>query len=142
MFYVYSVRFPGAIDSKFTTDMSFINPSEHPAIPTYRVMDSDGVIVDKSRGAPDVKSEEVITWYKNMLTGMFSGCWSNTGWDGQLIWTFWYCSEHYGLDHVRCTKTRTIELLHGTLPLANKILISVWNRKSDLAIRFPLVRKE
>ncbi|PGH31778.1 2-oxoisovalerate dehydrogenase E1 component, alpha subunit [[Emmonsia] crescens] len=63
-----SVRFPGAIDSKFTTDMSFINPSEHPAIPTYRVMDSDGVIVDKSRGAPDVKSEEVITWYKNMLT--------------------------------------------------------------------------
>ncbi|OJD19285.1 hypothetical protein AJ78_00734 [Emergomyces pasteurianus Ep9510] len=63
-----SVRFPGAIDSKFTTEMSFINPSEHPAIPTYRVMDSDGVIVDKSRGPPDVKAEEVITWYKNMLT--------------------------------------------------------------------------
>ncbi|PGH08174.1 2-oxoisovalerate dehydrogenase E1 component, alpha subunit [Blastomyces parvus] len=63
-----SVRFPGAIDSKFTTNMSFITPSENAAIPTYRVMDSDGVIVDKTRGAPDVTAEEVITWYKNMLT--------------------------------------------------------------------------
>lgn len=32
-------------------------------------MDSEGVIVDKSRGPPDVKDEEVITWYKNMLSG-------------------------------------------------------------------------
>ncbi|EEH47430.2 uncharacterized protein PADG_03514 [Paracoccidioides brasiliensis Pb18] len=63
-----SVRFPGAINSKFTSEMSFINPSEHAAIPTYRVMDSDGMIVDTTRGPPKVTSEEVITWYKNMLT--------------------------------------------------------------------------
>ncbi|KAK2744331.1 hypothetical protein FQN55_006845 [Onygenales sp. PD_40] len=63
-----SVRFPGAVDSKFTTEMSFVTPSTNPTIPTYRVMDSDGVIVDKSRGPPDVTDNEVITWYKNMLT--------------------------------------------------------------------------
>lgn len=39
-------------------------------MPTYRVMDSDGEIVDKTRGAPDVSDEEVLTWYKNMLTGL------------------------------------------------------------------------
>ena len=64
-----SVRFPGAVDSKFTTNMSFVVPSAHPAISTYRVMDSDGVIVDKSRGAPDVEGDEIVGWYKNMLSG-------------------------------------------------------------------------
>lgn len=49
--------------------MSFVTPAANPAIPTYRVMDSEGVIVDKSRGPPDVTDEEVITWYKNMLCG-------------------------------------------------------------------------
>ena len=33
-------------------------------------MDSDGVIVDKDREPPDVTDEEVLTWYRNMLTGM------------------------------------------------------------------------
>ena len=65
----YSVHFPGAVNSKFTTQMSFQQPSTHPAIPTYRVMDSDGVIVDKERETPDVPDEEILTWYKNMLTG-------------------------------------------------------------------------
>lgn len=50
--------------------MSFERPSTHLAIPTYRFMDSDGVIVDKDRGPPDVSDEEVLTWYRNMLTGM------------------------------------------------------------------------
>lgn len=36
---------------------------------TYRVMDSDGVIVDKSREPSDIPTEEILTWYKNMLTG-------------------------------------------------------------------------
>lgn len=64
-----SVRFPGAINSKFTTDMTFINPTEMSNIPTYRVMDSDGVLVDKSRKSIDVPKEEILAWYKNMLTG-------------------------------------------------------------------------
>lgn len=67
---IYSVHFPGAVNSKFTTHMSFQQPSTHPAIPTYRVMDSDGVIVNKDRETPDVTDEEILTWYKNMLTGI------------------------------------------------------------------------
>lgn len=63
------MHFPGAVNSKFTTTMSFERPSTRPAIPTYRVMDSDGVIVDKERDPSDVPDEEVLTWYKNMLTG-------------------------------------------------------------------------
>ncbi|KAL1955693.1 hypothetical protein VTO42DRAFT_8165 [Malbranchea cinnamomea] len=62
------VQFPGAVNSKFTTEMSFVKPDQIPAIPTYRVMDSDGVVVDKSRAPPDVSDEEVLTWYKNMVT--------------------------------------------------------------------------
>lgn len=64
------VRFPGAVNSKFTTDMKFINPYDAPNIPTYRVIDSDGVLVDKSRGPPKVSNEEVLNWYKNMMTGL------------------------------------------------------------------------
>lgn len=65
------MHFPGALKSKFTSKMSFEDPSSHPAIPTYRVMDSDGVIVDDSRGPPDVPSDEMISWYKTMLTGNY-----------------------------------------------------------------------
>ncbi|KAL8977890.1 MAG: hypothetical protein Q9177_006539, partial [Variospora cf. flavescens] len=64
------VHFPGAVDSKFTTKLSFERPSTHPAIPTYRFMDSDGVVVDEGRDL-DVSDEDVLTWYKNMLTGNF-----------------------------------------------------------------------
>ena len=64
-----SVHFPGALSSKFTTELSFVQPSSHPAMPTYRVMDSDGVIVDAERNPQDVSREEIVSWYKNMLTG-------------------------------------------------------------------------
>ena len=64
-----SVHFPGAVNSKFTTDLAFEHPSTHPAMPTYRVMDSDGIIVDESRRPSDISNEEILTWYKNMLTG-------------------------------------------------------------------------
>ncbi|KGO41060.1 Dehydrogenase, E1 component [Penicillium expansum] len=63
-----SVRFPGAVNSKFTSEMAFLKASDLPAIPTYRVMDSDGYQVDKTRPAPDVTNEEVLSWYKNMLS--------------------------------------------------------------------------
>ncbi|THC97483.1 hypothetical protein EYZ11_003017 [Aspergillus tanneri] len=62
------VRFPGAVNSKFTTEMAFINPSETSSIPTYRVMDSDGVLLDKGRRPLNLSDEEILTWYKNMLT--------------------------------------------------------------------------
>lgn len=66
---VSSVHFPGAVNSKFTTDLTFEQPSTHPAMPTYRVMDSDGIIVDESRKPSDISNEEILKWYKNMLTG-------------------------------------------------------------------------
>ncbi|KAJ5669748.1 hypothetical protein N7462_010818 [Penicillium macrosclerotiorum] len=61
------VLFPGAVNSKFTTEMSFLKASDLPGIPTYRVIDSDGELVDKSRGPPKVSDEEALSWYKNML---------------------------------------------------------------------------
>lgn len=63
------VHFPGAVNSRFTTEFNFQRPSTHPTIPTYRVMDSDGRVVDKNRAPVDVSDEEVTAWYKNMLTG-------------------------------------------------------------------------
>lgn len=72
MFHRCSVRFPGAVNSKFTSEMAFSRPSTTPTMPTYRVMDSDGVIVDKKHEPTDVSDEEALTWYKNMLTGMCS----------------------------------------------------------------------
>jgi 2-oxoisovalerate dehydrogenase E1 component alpha subunit len=62
------VRFPGAVNSKFTTEMAFINPMDKPGIPTYRVMDSDGVLIDKNRSELSVSNEEALMWYRNMLT--------------------------------------------------------------------------
>jgi hypothetical protein len=32
-------------------------------------MDSDGVIVDEDRPPKDVSEQEVVKWYKDMLTG-------------------------------------------------------------------------
>jgi 2-oxoisovalerate dehydrogenase E1 component alpha subunit len=58
--------------------MKFVTPDAHPAIPTYRVMDSDGRIVDTSRGPPDVSDEEVLQWYKNMVVGMTLRHWAIT----------------------------------------------------------------
>ena len=63
------VHFPGAVNSKFTSNMDFIHPAENTAIPTYRVMDSDGVILDPSHESQDLKPEDILTWYKNMVSG-------------------------------------------------------------------------
>jgi 2-oxoisovalerate dehydrogenase E1 component alpha subunit len=49
--------------------MDFLKPIEVPPIPTYHVMDSGGSIGDSSRGPPEVTDEQVLEWYKNMLTG-------------------------------------------------------------------------
>ncbi|MCJ1263491.1 hypothetical protein MMC22_003361 [Lobaria immixta] len=62
------VHFPGAVNSKFTTNLAFERPSTHPAIPTFRVMDSDGVVVDEERTQSGVSDDEILKWYKNMLT--------------------------------------------------------------------------
>ena len=71
---VISVNFPGAVNSKFTTNLSFERPSTYSAIPTYRIMDSDGVVVDETRAPEDVSPEEAIKMYTNMLTGGCAVC--------------------------------------------------------------------
>lgn len=63
-----SINFPGALNSKFTSEMKFQNPAEQTAMPTYRVMDSDGHVVDHTRDPQSASDEEIIQWYKNMLT--------------------------------------------------------------------------
>jgi hypothetical protein len=62
-------RFPGAPKSPLVTQMDFLTPSKLQIIPSYHVMNMEGGLQDPSRGEPDVTDEEVLTWYKNMLTG-------------------------------------------------------------------------
>ena len=63
------INFPGAVSSKFTNELAFQTPSTYDAIPTYRIMDSDGVIVDEARAPKDVTDAEAVKLYKDMLTG-------------------------------------------------------------------------
>lgn len=39
-------------------------------MPTYRVIDQEGNMVDKNRPPPDISGEEVVKLYKDMLTGI------------------------------------------------------------------------
>ncbi|KAI0439687.1 2-oxoisovalerate dehydrogenase alpha subunit [Xylaria telfairii] len=61
------VSFPGAVKSAFTSDLKFALPSDHPTLPTYRVVDQDGNIVDQSF-KQDLSNEEVVRLYRTMLT--------------------------------------------------------------------------
>ncbi|KAJ3569196.1 hypothetical protein NPX13_g6165 [Xylaria arbuscula] len=60
------VSFPGAVKSAFTSDLKFALPSDHPTLPTYRVVDQDGNIVDQSF-KQDLSNDEAVQLYKTML---------------------------------------------------------------------------
>lgn len=62
------VHFPGAVNSKFTTAMSFHAADENNAIPTYRILDQDGSPVDKTRSLPPISDAEILKMYEDMLT--------------------------------------------------------------------------
>lgn len=62
------VHFPGAVNSLFTTNLDFSRASEDDAMPTYRILDQEGAIVDKSQEPPDVSTEEMLRMYKDMVT--------------------------------------------------------------------------
>ncbi|CUS09049.1 unnamed protein product [Tuber aestivum] len=62
-----SVLFPGAVNSKFTHELKFQRPQDLPAIPTYRLIDTHGEVVDKSR-EPDISQELALKMYKDMIT--------------------------------------------------------------------------
>ena len=49
--------------------MDFLKPAEVTPITTYHVMNADSSIADPSRGPLDVTDEQVLEWYKNMVTG-------------------------------------------------------------------------
>ncbi|KAL2168095.1 hypothetical protein VTG60DRAFT_407 [Thermothelomyces hinnuleus] len=61
------VMFPGAVKSAFSNTMRFEQPANYPALPTYRVVDQHGVVVDPDF-KPDLSDEEVIKLYRDMLT--------------------------------------------------------------------------
>ena len=61
------VSFPGAVKSEFTNKLKFELPAEFPAMPTYRVLDQHGNVVDPSF-KPDLEDNEVIKLYRDMLT--------------------------------------------------------------------------
>lgn len=60
------VLFPGALNSKFTNILEFTHPSATEAIPTYRVMDQYGAVIDVESGV-DTTDEEALKLYSNMV---------------------------------------------------------------------------
>jgi 2-oxoisovalerate dehydrogenase E1 component alpha subunit len=50
----------------FTDKLNFMHPSKQEAIPTYRVMNQYGEILDKELGV-DTEDKEAIQVYKNMV---------------------------------------------------------------------------
>ncbi|KAL5347707.1 hypothetical protein ACLOAV_007116 [Pseudogymnoascus australis] len=64
------LRFPGALEAKFTTDLNFHNPKDNDVISCYRVMDSEGVIVDKTykRDFSDEEAEGIAVGSSSALS--------------------------------------------------------------------------
>jgi 2-oxoisovalerate dehydrogenase E1 component alpha subunit len=62
------VHFPGAVNSKFTTSLSFVRPGDIPALATYRILDQNGNLADPSRPEPDISPGEALKMYTDMLT--------------------------------------------------------------------------
>lgn len=60
------VNFPGAVKSKFTAELKFHRPHETPAMPTYRYMNADGVVVDRSRTL-DIGRDMARKMYTDMV---------------------------------------------------------------------------
>jgi 2-oxoisovalerate dehydrogenase E1 component alpha subunit len=69
---VCRVLFPGALNSEFTDKLDFIQPSQLDAIPTYRVMNQYGEIIDKEIGV-ETEDEEALQIYKNMVKRQYGG---------------------------------------------------------------------
>lgn len=59
------MRFPGAVDSKFTSALQFEHPSTYAAIPTYRAMNPDGDIIDPS--ITPTSDKLALEMYNSML---------------------------------------------------------------------------
>jgi len=62
--------FPGALNSKFTNTLEFLDPSTKEAIPTFRILNQYGEVVNEEYGV-DTTDEEALQLYKNMVTRMY-----------------------------------------------------------------------
>lgn len=60
------VSFPGAVKSAFTSSLKFETPGDYPAVPTYRVVDQNGAIVDDAF-VPDLDEAQIVKLYKDMV---------------------------------------------------------------------------
>ena len=66
--YSRSVNFPGAVNSLFTTTLEFQRATDKDAMPTYRYIDQEGVVVDTTRGPPAIADADVLKMYADMVT--------------------------------------------------------------------------
>lgn len=62
-----TVRFPGAVESRFTNELAFHRPQDVPTMPTYRCINAEGVIVD-SKVRLDIDREKARKMYMDMIT--------------------------------------------------------------------------
>ena len=60
------VAFPGALKSAFVNSLDFQTPQSWTALPTYRVVDQHGTVVDPSF-EPDISEEKIVKLYTDML---------------------------------------------------------------------------
>ena len=60
------VSFPGALKSAFTNKLEYQSPQQWTALPTYRVVDQHGDVVDPSF-EPDISEEKIVKLYTDML---------------------------------------------------------------------------
>lgn len=60
------VSFPGALKSAFASELRFETPASYSALPTYRVVDQHGEVVDHSFQV-DISDGDVVKLYKDML---------------------------------------------------------------------------
>ena len=61
-----AVNFPGAVQSKFTSSLTFHRPQDTPAMPTYRYLNADGVVVDTARTL-DIGRDKARKMYRDMV---------------------------------------------------------------------------
>jgi 2-oxoisovalerate dehydrogenase E1 component alpha subunit len=62
-----TVRFPGAVESQFTHELAFHRPHDVAAMPTYRYINAEGVVVD-TKSQLDIGKEKALKMYKDMVT--------------------------------------------------------------------------
>ena len=75
-------------------------------------MDSDGVVVDEG-WTPDISNEEILTWYKNMVTSKNPILFPIFLQERLVTRDSSKISQHYGYRDVRCSAPREIVILHG-----------------------------